>query len=107
MTETRTSAPPVLFGQLLGQAQRAANSLVNELLAQQGTTFETWVALNTLAQHPPSVSREEFNSDLDLIADSATQEITLSETEELKEAVNKIKDCPTCRYQPCSEHDII
>jgi DNA-binding MarR family transcriptional regulator len=64
MTETRTAPPPVLFGQLLGQAHRASSALLNDLLAKRGTTFETWVGLNTLAQREADTDRSKLKSDL-------------------------------------------
>lgn len=48
-----TTAPlRPLFGQVLGQAQRAAAEGLARVLADRGTTFEHWVALNALAQGP-------------------------------------------------------
>lgn len=45
-----TTAPlRPLFGQVLGQAQRASGQGLDRVLAAHGTTFDHWVALNALA----------------------------------------------------------
>jgi len=43
------TTPPALTGQDIGQAARATNAILEILLAETGTPFTTWVALNVLA----------------------------------------------------------
>jgi DNA-binding MarR family transcriptional regulator len=61
-----TQAPPPPFGQVVGETQRALSGLLRDILDRAGTTFETWVTLNTLATRPPGPgpSRDELRDDL-------------------------------------------
>jgi len=43
------TSSPALTGQDIGQAARATNAILEVLLAETGTPFTTWVALNVLA----------------------------------------------------------
>ena len=55
MTTTPTPTPsptptPTLNGFIIGQAERATRALLDRLLDELDTPFETWVTLNLLAQ---------------------------------------------------------
>jgi hypothetical protein len=43
------STAPTLNGQIIGQAERATRAVLDRLLAETGTTFPQWVALNLTA----------------------------------------------------------
>jgi DNA-binding MarR family transcriptional regulator len=62
MTETQTTARP--FGQQLGETARATRILLDGILAEEGTTFARWVALNTLGTQGPAIPREHLLGDL-------------------------------------------
>src|SRR5262245_8519050 len=49
MTTPSDQAPRPLFGQVLGQAQRAGADALERVLAAHGTDFDHWVTLNGLA----------------------------------------------------------
>jgi len=55
MTDT-----PTLTGVDIGEAQRAVGAVLDSLLAETGTSFETWVAVNVLATAPASPTRDEL-----------------------------------------------
>ena len=50
---------PVLNGQVIGEAQRAAQALLDRLLATTGTTFYQWVGLNAIATRSGTATRAE------------------------------------------------
>ena len=52
------TTPPALTGQDIGQAARATNAILEVLLAETGTPFTTWVALNVLATSGSPQSRD-------------------------------------------------
>jgi hypothetical protein len=54
MTTTPPTPPTPLFGQVLGGAQNAARGALDRLLAAEDTTFEQWLALNSLATGTPA-----------------------------------------------------
>jgi DNA-binding MarR family transcriptional regulator len=56
--------PPPPFGQAVGEAQRALSALLYDLLEGQGTTFDRWVTLNTLATRGPAIPRGQLRRDL-------------------------------------------
>jgi DNA-binding MarR family transcriptional regulator len=56
--------PPVPFGRQLGTAARTARALLDDVLAAEATTYETWIAFNLLAASEPGILREEFARDL-------------------------------------------
>jgi hypothetical protein len=45
---------PTLNGQLIGQAERVTRAVLDRLLAETGTTFTEWVALNVTATAEPN-----------------------------------------------------
>lgn len=49
MTTPSDQPPRPLFGQVLGQAQRAGADALERVLAAHGTDFDHWVTLNGLA----------------------------------------------------------
>jgi DNA-binding MarR family transcriptional regulator len=57
---TATQTPTIPFGRHLGAAQRAGRAMLDEVLAAEGTTYETWIALNLLATGGPVMRGEEF-----------------------------------------------
>jgi DNA-binding MarR family transcriptional regulator len=59
-----TQAPPIPFGRHLGAAQRAGRAFLDEVLVVDGTTYETWIALNLLATSGPRTSRAAFEQSL-------------------------------------------
>lgn len=56
--------PPPAFGQTVGEAQRALGAVLSGILDQAGTTFESWVALNTLATRGPAIPGDALRRDL-------------------------------------------
>ena len=62
MTTTR---PAPLFGQSVGEAQRALRALVDRVFDDAGTSFETWVVLNTLATQGPAIPDAKLRGDLE------------------------------------------
>ena len=46
---------PTLTGVDIGEAQRAVGAVLDSVLAETGTPFVTWVAINVLATAPASV----------------------------------------------------
>ena len=60
---TQTTAVPT-FGQAVGEAQTALRAVIVDVLQEAGTTFERWVALNTLATHGVAVARDELLREL-------------------------------------------
>jgi DNA-binding MarR family transcriptional regulator len=61
---TDTAAPPVPFGRQLGEAERAARRLLKAVLAMSASTFERWVALNSLAIQGGAVPRDRLQREL-------------------------------------------
>jgi hypothetical protein len=51
---------PTLTGVDIGEAQRAVGAVLDALLAETGTAFVTWVAVNVLATAPAPLSRDEL-----------------------------------------------
>jgi hypothetical protein len=45
---------PTLNGQLIGRAERVTRAVLDRLLAETGTTFTEWVALNVTATADPN-----------------------------------------------------
>ena len=43
---------PTLNGQDIGQAERATRAVLDALLAETSTSFQSWVTLNVLATQP-------------------------------------------------------
>jgi DNA-binding MarR family transcriptional regulator len=74
---TATQTPPVPFGRQLGEAHRAGRALLNDVLAREGTTYETWIAYNLIASGGPEVRRDELEralaTALDISAVAVTQ----------------------------------
>jgi DNA-binding MarR family transcriptional regulator len=62
MTTTR---PAPLFGQSVGEAQRALRALVDRVFDDAGTSFETWIVLNTLATQGPAIPEAKLREDLE------------------------------------------
>jgi hypothetical protein len=58
------SATTTLSPQVIGQAERAHQPLMDRILARSGTTFPQWVALGTVAAGGGDVSRDEVRSRL-------------------------------------------
>lgn len=56
--------PSPLFGQTVGEAQRALRALVDDVFDAAGTTFESWLVLNTLATQGQSIPSETLRRDL-------------------------------------------
>jgi DNA-binding MarR family transcriptional regulator len=52
------------FGRHLGVAGRAARALLDTVLVDEATTYETWIALNLLATGGPAVRREVLQDNL-------------------------------------------
>lgn len=63
MTDTQTVQRP-FFGQQLGETTREARVLLDAVLNQEGTTFQRWVALNTLGTQGPAVPLDLLQRDL-------------------------------------------
>ena len=72
---TDTAAAPVPFGRQLGETERAARLLLNAVLARSGTTFERWVALNSLAIQGGAVRRDRLQRELAAGLESDTSAI--------------------------------
>jgi MarR family transcriptional regulator, organic hydroperoxide resistance regulator len=62
MTDTQVPPPP--FGQTVGEAQTALKTVLDRVLDKAGTTFDSWVALNTLATQGPAIAGDELRSNL-------------------------------------------
>ena len=62
MTETTTVFPTL--GQTVGEAQTALRAVIVDVLEGAGTTFDRWVALNTLVTRGPAVARGELLAEL-------------------------------------------
>ena len=58
MTDTRT------FGRILGETARAVQKVHLQVLAQEGTDFESWVAYTLLAENDPAMPKEALTADL-------------------------------------------
>ena len=71
---TQTTAVPT-FGQAVGEAQTALRAVIVDVLQEAGTTFERWVALNTLATRGVAVARDEL---LELAHGVQTDTMTIS-----------------------------
>jgi hypothetical protein len=54
------SDTPTLTGVDIGEAQRAVGAVLDRLLAETGTPFETWVTVNALASAPEPLTRSEL-----------------------------------------------
>jgi DNA-binding MarR family transcriptional regulator len=54
------STTPTLNGQVIGEAERAAQAVLNRLLARTGTTFHQWVALNSAAVSGSIIDRDQL-----------------------------------------------
>lgn len=63
---TATQSPPIPFGRYLGAASRSARALLDDVLAAEATTYETWIAFNLLAAGAPNVPRDELQRNLAL-----------------------------------------
>ena len=77
MTDT-----PTLTGVDIGEAQRAVGAVLDSVLAETGTPFVTWVALNILATAPPA-TRDELVTRMvaGLKRDRASVDSTLASAE--------------------------
>lgn len=53
-TTSSTSQPPVLNGQIIGQAERSTRAVLERLLTETDTPFHQWVALNLLGNEAQS-----------------------------------------------------
>jgi DNA-binding MarR family transcriptional regulator len=62
MTDTRVPPPP--FGQTVGEAQTALKTVLDHVLDEAGTTFDSWVVLNTLATRGRAIASDELRSNL-------------------------------------------
>ena len=51
-----------LNGQVIGEAQRAVQILLDQLLSRTGTTFHQWVALNTIAAGGGSATLDQLET---------------------------------------------
>lgn len=58
MTDTRT------FGRILGETARAAQKVHLQVLTQEGTDFESWVAYTLLAENLPAMPTAALAADL-------------------------------------------
>jgi len=54
MTDTTTTPPPALNGQIIGQAERSTRAVLERLLTATDTPFHHWVALNLLGNQAQS-----------------------------------------------------
>jgi DNA-binding MarR family transcriptional regulator len=81
---TDTDSRP-LNGQDIGQAERATRAVLDRLLAETGTSFHQWVAVNVLATTGPVVEREQLVRQLvaGLRIDASTAHATLAELVDL------------------------
>jgi hypothetical protein len=70
-----------LNGQVIGEAQRAVQILLDQLLSRTGTTFHQWVALNTIAASGGSATQEQSETRMTtgLQIDAAAVSRTLAE----------------------------
>ena len=69
MTETSAQARPLIpagmaIGQAVGQAQLVLTRLLSGVLAEAGTTRETYLALQRLSVHGDSIERDRYVRDL-------------------------------------------
>ncbi len=69
MTETQTEAgslvpPGLAIGQAVGQAERVLTRLLSGVLAETGTTRETYLALQRLSVHGDRAVRDDYVRDL-------------------------------------------
>ncbi|MGH2615248.1 MAG: MarR family winged helix-turn-helix transcriptional regulator [Thermomicrobiales bacterium] len=64
MTETMSVSASVPFGRQLGETARAARGLLKVVLASDATTFERWVALNTLATRGQAMRSDLLHREL-------------------------------------------
>lgn len=62
MTDTQVPPPP--FGQTVGEAQTALKAVLDRVLDEAGTTFDSWVVLNTLATQGPAIAGDELRPNL-------------------------------------------
>lgn len=70
-----TKTPPApLFGQSVGEAQRALRAVADRVFDDADTSFESWIVLNTLATRGPAVDDAKLRRDLGyaLTADADT-----------------------------------
>jgi MarR family len=51
-----------LNGQVIGEAQRAVQILLDQLLSRTGTTFHQWVALNAIASQGGTATQEQIEA---------------------------------------------
>jgi MarR family transcriptional regulator, transcriptional regulator for hemolysin len=61
---TVTQPQPPLFGQTVGEAQTALKALIDSVLGEAGTDFDSWLALNLLATSGPAIPSDAFHRDL-------------------------------------------
>jgi hypothetical protein len=69
MTETRTEGAPVIpvgmaIGQVVGQAEAVLTRLLAGVLAEAGTTRETYLAMQRLLVHGDEADRDSYVRDL-------------------------------------------
>ena len=58
MTDTRA------FGRILGETARAVQKVHLQVLAREGTDFDSWVAYTLLAENDPAMPKEALRADL-------------------------------------------
>jgi DNA-binding MarR family transcriptional regulator len=77
---TAPIAPPVPFGQALGEASRDANALLLRLLDREDVTFLQWVVMNTIATSDAPVIADDLSAHLsqELSIDAAEVEPAFS-----------------------------
>jgi hypothetical protein len=65
MTETTTLLPPIVtIGQAVGQAEAVLSRLLARVLAQSGTSRESYLAMQRLTALGGSATREDYVTDL-------------------------------------------
>jgi hypothetical protein len=74
MTQTRSEASPAptigqAIGQAVGQAQTVLSRLLTGVLAETGTSRETYLALQRLSAHGDAANREIYVRDLSVFLD--------------------------------------
>jgi hypothetical protein len=70
-----------LNGQVIGEAQRAVQVLLDQLLSRTGTTFHQWVALNAIAIQGGTATLEQIEARMTagLQIDRATVRVALGD----------------------------
>jgi len=63
-TQPQPQPQPPLFGQAVGEAQTALKAAIDDVLAEAGTNFESWLALNLLATRGPAIPSNAYQQEL-------------------------------------------